>query len=105
LEAFSRKEKAVRERDERGAVKAAEREPKQEEKEANRTTWTTEDDEAIMSVIVGGSTYAEIALALGKGQKWSDISKRWNQKLKESISIIKPKIGKPNCTTWTAEDN
>ncbi len=34
----------------------------------NCTTWTAEEDEAIMSMIMGGSTYAKIASALGKGK-------------------------------------
>jgi hypothetical protein len=46
------------------------------------TTWTVEDNEAITSMIPGGSTYTEIALAMGKGLKWSDIQSRWTRHLK-----------------------
>ena len=30
-------------------------------------TWTVEDDATIVSIIVGGSSYAKIASAIGKG--------------------------------------
>ena len=87
-EAIRTKEKAARERDVRGAAKAAEREKqtaeherKRAEKEANRTTererkrveveancttWTVEDDVTFVSMITGGSGFAEIASALDK---------------------------------------
>ena len=43
----------------------------------NRITWTVEDNATIVRMIVGGSAYAEIALAMGKGLERNDISNRW----------------------------
>ncbi len=45
-------------------------------------TWTAKDDATIVSMIEGGSSYAQIATALGKGLKWSDFGNRWNCHLK-----------------------
>jgi hypothetical protein len=58
-----------------------------------------------MSIIAGGSSYAEIALVLGEGLKWNDINNRWNRELKESSGIIKPHVqrGTQSSITWTAE--
>ena len=127
LEAISTKEKTDRERDERGAVNAAEHEKRPTERERKqakkwtvsaereiRTTkrehkraekWTAEVDEAIKCMIADGSTYTKIASELGKSLKESDINNRWNQCLKKSTNIIKPPVqkGQPSSITWTAE--
>ena len=44
-------------------------------------TWTAEEDAMIASMNVGGSSYAEIASALGKGLRREDINNRWNSHL------------------------
>ena len=86
--AISEKEKADRERDERAQMKEADYKQGTNCKEARYTqskisfAWTVEDNEAITSMIPGGSTYTEIALAMGKGLKWSDIQSRWTRHLK-----------------------
>ena len=48
-------------------------------------TWTAEDDATIVSMIVGVSSYAKIASAMGKGLRGKDINNRWNRHLKHSL--------------------
>ena len=134
LEAISTKEKADRERDERGAANAAKQEKrttkhewKRVDKEANkaaeygkRTTEratkrerkragkiTAEDDEEITRMIAGGYSCKKIASELGKGLTRNDINNRWHNFLMKSSSIVKPFVeaGIPSSITWTAEDN
>jgi hypothetical protein len=95
-EAISAKEKADREQDERGAVKAAERKKQTNQHKLKRAEkWTAEDDATIMSMITGGSSCTEIALALGKGLK-KDSKNRWNKDLKKSTDIIMPFVKQSN---------
>ncbi len=56
---------------------------KSECKRAER--WTAEVNEAIMSMIVDGSSYANIALELGNDLTWSDINNRWTRYFYEII--------------------
>jgi len=44
----------------------------------------------VMSMIAGGSSFTEIASALGKSPTKNNISHSWNRELKESSGIIKP---------------
>jgi hypothetical protein len=43
--------------------------------------WTVEYDATIVSMIAGGSSYAKIALAMGKGLRGKDINIMWNRHL------------------------
>ena len=90
IEAISKKEKADRERDERARTSEAEWKKnsgirmccqhsmsakiEEERKQHSSITWTAEDDEMIVSMITGGSSYTEIASALGKRLEKNDIS-------------------------------
>ena len=75
-------------------AKAAEREHKRAKNEVNRKrarhtwsessiTWTVEDDATIVSMIAGGSSYAKIEWAMGKGPKTKDITNMWHREFKE----------------------
>jgi hypothetical protein len=59
----------------------------------------------LVSMIVSGSSYAEIALAMDKGLGGKDINNRCLQHLKESSGIIKlpGKAGRHSGIAWTAE--
>jgi hypothetical protein len=46
----------------------------EEGKQHTSITWTAEDDEMIVSMITGGSSYTKIASALGKRLEKNDIS-------------------------------
>ena len=61
----------------------------------------------IVGMIAGGSTYAKIPLAIGKGLKTNDIKNRWCRELKESPDIIKPpkQAGWQSSIPWTTEDH
>jgi shikimate 5-dehydrogenase len=67
---------------------------------------TAGDGATIVSMIAGGSSYAEIASALGKGLKPKYISNRWQNRMKEWSNIIKPTVqpGRHSSITWTAGD-
>ena len=67
-------------------------------------TWTAEDD---ARMILGCSSYPEIALAMGKGKgcRGQDINNRWYRELKESSTIIKPPVKTGPHSSWTAEDD
>ncbi len=60
----------------------------------------------VMSMIAGGSSFTEIASALGKSPTKNNISHSWNRELKESSGIIKPFVQgeKKSSITWTTED-
>ena len=55
-------------------------------------SWTAKDDAVIVRMNEGGSSYAEIASALGKGLNKNDIKNRWHKILKELSGIIKPYV-------------
>ena len=74
------------------------------EKEANRLLGLRRTMKQ-MSMIVGDSSYAEITSALWKGLKRSDINIRWNQRSKESSSIIKPFVKRGKQSSMTAKDD
>jgi hypothetical protein len=42
-----------------------------------------EDDAMIVSMIAGGSSYAKIEWAMGKGPKTKDITNMWHREFKE----------------------
>ena len=70
-------------------------------------TWTAGDGATIVSMIAGGSSYAETASALGKGLKPKDIINMRHNKLKETSGIIKPPVKgrRSSSITWTVEDD
>ena len=93
-------------------VKAAERDCKREEKEAEeeakcaaKKTWTVEDDATIVRMVGDGYSCSEIASELGKDLKRGDICYKWINHLEESSGIIKPavKVGRKSSITWTAD--
>ena len=51
--------------------------------------WTVEYDATIVSMIAGGSYYAKIALAMGKGLRGKDINIMWNRHLLKHMTNSK----------------